>query len=109
MRCVTLATCSLLCSAYVADASATSAYDNQPGRASSTIMTVTLAPTDFASANPCATPCSATSDPSVGMRICRYMLHLPMAWTYRCLPDAGSSGVSDTVLRQINSVWGIAP
>ena len=43
---------------------------------SSTIITVTLAPTDFASDNPFVTACSANSDPSVGMRICRYMLHL---------------------------------
>ena len=40
-----------------------------------------LAPRDFASASPCATPCSASSDPSVGMRICRYMLHLSIVWT----------------------------
>ena len=43
---------------------------------SSTTITDTLAPRDFASANPFVTACSAKSDPSVGMRICRYMLHL---------------------------------
>src|SRR5262249_54554894 len=47
---------------------------------SSTIITVTLAPTDFANDNPFVTACSANSDPSVGMRICRYMLHLSIAW-----------------------------
>src|SRR5262249_27087452 len=46
------------------------------GNGSTTKITDTFAPTDFASANPCATPRSANSDPSVGMRICRYMLHL---------------------------------
>jgi len=45
---------------------------------SSTIITVTLAPTDFANDNPFVTACSANSDPSVGMRICRYMVHLSM-------------------------------
>src|SRR6516164_10122653 len=43
------------------------------------LTTVTLAPTDFASDNPFVTACSANSDPSVGMRICRYMLHLSIA------------------------------
>src|SRR5262249_1325660 len=46
---------------------------------SSTIITVTLAPTNFANDNPFVTACSANSDPSVGMRICRYMLHLSIA------------------------------
>jgi hypothetical protein len=40
---------------------------------SSTTITDTLAPTDFASDNPFVTACSASSEPSVGMRICRYM------------------------------------
>src|SRR5262245_64084596 len=46
---------------------------------SSTIITVTLPPTDFANDNPFVTACSANSDPSVGMRICRNMLHLSIA------------------------------
>src|SRR5262249_41330708 len=41
-----------------------------------TIITVPLAPTNFANDNPFVTACSANSDPSVGMRICRYMVHL---------------------------------
>src|SRR5262249_62428007 len=44
-----------------------------------TIITVTLAPADFANDNPFVTACSANSDPSVGMRICRNMLHLSIA------------------------------
>jgi hypothetical protein len=55
---------------------------------STTKITDTLAPTDFANANGCATPRSASFDPSVGMRICRYMLHLPIVWTHHCLPNA---------------------
>src|SRR5262245_7883619 len=43
------------------------------------MITVTLAPTDFANDNPFVTACSANSEPSVGMRICRYMLHLSIA------------------------------
>jgi DNA-binding transcriptional LysR family regulator len=35
--------------------------------------TDTFAARDFASADPCATPCSASSDPSVEIRICRYI------------------------------------
>src|SRR6516165_10431375 len=57
-----LALCFLIRSVYLAKASAT-------------IMTVTLAPTNFASDNPCVTARSANSDPSVGIRICLYMLH----------------------------------
>src|SRR5262249_33015617 len=43
------------------------------------IITGTLAPTDCANDNPFVTACPANSDPSVGMRICRYMLHLSIA------------------------------
>src|SRR5262245_10551100 len=51
---------------------------------SSTIITVTLAPTDFASDNPFVTACSANSDPSVEIRICRYMLHLDLCPNGAC-------------------------
>src|SRR5712691_8454434 len=37
------------------------------------MIAVTLAPTDFASDNPCETAFSASGEPSVGIRICRYM------------------------------------
>src|ERR1700733_10200633 len=73
-----LVACSLRSSAYVATASWNRPVISENG--STTKITDTLAPRDFASANPCATPCSASFDPSVGMRICRYMLHLPIAW-----------------------------
>src|SRR6185312_13118789 len=79
-----LVACSLRSSAYVATASWNRPVISENG--STTKITDTLAPRDFASANPCVTPRSASSDPSVGMRICRYMLHLPLVWTYRCLP-----------------------
>src|SRR3954452_18604274 len=39
----------------------------------STVSTVTRAPTAFARDKPCATPLWASFEPSVGMRICRYM------------------------------------
>jgi hypothetical protein len=45
---------------------------------SSTIITVTLTPTDFANDNPCITARSANSDPSVDMRIWWYLFHLPI-------------------------------
>src|SRR5689334_12283563 len=45
---------------------------------STTLIADTSAPRDSANANPCATPRHASSDPSVGMRMCRYMLHLPI-------------------------------
>src|SRR6478736_2603088 len=80
-----LVACSLRSSAYLATASRNRPVISENG--STTKITDTLAPRDFASANPCATPCSASSDPSVGIRICRYMLHLPIVWTYRCLPN----------------------
>src|SRR5262249_27406886 len=43
----------------------------------STVRTVTRAPTAFARDKPCATPLWASFEPSVGIRICRYMRVLP--------------------------------
>src|SRR5580692_4784590 len=84
-----LVACSLRSSAYVATASRNRPVISENG--STTKITDTLAPRDFASANPCATPCSASFDPSVGMRICRYMLHLPIGWGVS-LPSEGRLG-----------------
>src|SRR4029453_5206418 len=76
----TLVACFLICSACLVNSSdicrtLDSRTPNTLNGASTTI-TDTLAPTDFASDNPFVTACSASSEPSVGMRICRYMFHL---------------------------------
>src|SRR5262249_25684768 len=72
----TFAACVLTCSLCLASASSACRCDalvsgtlSQSNR-SSTIITVILAPTDFANDNPFVTAFSASSDPSVGMRIC---------------------------------------
>src|SRR5262249_21271500 len=81
------AACFLTCSLCLASASRACRCDALVSgtlsqlNGSLTIITVTLAPTDFANDNPFVTACSANSDPSVGMRICRYMLHLSIART----------------------------
>src|ERR1700730_6713489 len=75
----TLVACSLRSSAYFVSASRNGGPLLISESGSTTKITDTLAPRDFASAIPCATPCSAGSDPSVGMRICRYMLHLRLS------------------------------
>src|SRR5215470_11260152 len=58
------------------------------------MITVTLAPMDFASDNPFVTPCSANSDPSVGMRICRYMVASRL-YERISIPNGGSLSETD--------------
>src|SRR5262249_23143148 len=86
-RLSTFAACFLTCSLCLASASRACRCDALVSgtlsqlNGSLMIITVTLAPTDFANDNPFVTACSANSYPSVGMRICWYMLHLSIART----------------------------
>src|SRR5271166_6252757 len=67
----------------------------------STVTAVTLAPTAFARESPCRTALCESSEPSVGIRMCRYMWVLPISrGAMGTSPAAWAASLHQTTLHQ---------